>query len=119
MSSAANQMREELENKQNKENRGKFFTQAHQVQGEKKTATTIEFVKKHSERMAKQIVAATSLKEAWEVVKTPPGIGDFLSWQITADLCELKLIQMKEDFVALGPGAKKGLRKVFAADFTL
>ena len=40
-------------------------------------------------------------------------MGAFLSWQITADLCELKLIQQSEDFVALGPGAKAGLRKVF------
>ena len=112
-------MREEREerakpkNKQKKEKLEKFFTQAHQVQGEIKTAVTLEYVKKHCSRMAKQILAATSLKEAWEVVKTPPGVGDFLSWQITADLCELKLIKMKEDFVALGPGAKNGLGKVF------
>ena len=112
-------MREEREerdkpkNKQNKEKLEKFFTQAHINQGENKTAITIEFVKKHKDKMAKQIQAATSLKKAWEVVKTAPHVGDFLSWQITADLCELKLIQLKEDFAALGPGARAGLRKVF------
>ena len=63
--------------------------------------------------MAKQILTATSLKKVWEVVKTPPHVGDFLSWQITADICELKLIKLREDFAALGPGARAGLRKVF------
>ena len=63
--------------------------------------------------MAKQIVAAPSLKMAWKVIKTPPNVGNFLSWQITANLCALKLIKLPEDFVALGPGAKDGLKKVF------
>ena len=112
-------MREEREerdkpkNKQKKEKLEKFFTQAHINQGENKTAITIEYVKKHKDKMAKQIVTATSLKKAWEVVKTAPHVGDFLSWQITADLCELKLIKLREDFAALGPGARAGLRKVF------
>ena len=63
--------------------------------------------------MAKQILTSTSLKSAWEVIKEAPHVGDFLSWQITADLCELKLIKLKEDFTALGPGARAGLKKVF------
>ena len=112
-------MREEREErdkpkkKQNKDKLEKFFTQAHINQGENKTAITIEYVKNHKERMAKQILTATSLKKVWEVVKTPPHVGDFLSWQITADICELKLIKLREDFAALGPGARAGLRKVF------
>ena len=63
--------------------------------------------------MAKQILTATSLKKVWEIVKTPLHVGDFLSWQITAELCKLKLIRRREDFAALGPGAQAGLRKVF------
>ena len=63
--------------------------------------------------MAKQILTATSLKKVWEIVKTPLHVGDFLSWQITAELCKLKLIRRREDFAALGPGARAGLRKVF------
>ena len=61
--------------------------------------------------MAKQILTATSLKKVLEIVKTPLHVGDFLSWQITAELCKLKLIRRREDFAALGPGAR--LRKVF------
>ena len=78
-------MREEKEeqakpkSKQIREKLEKFFTQDHQVQGENRTATTIEFVKKHCEKMAKQIVTGASLKEAWEVIRTPPHVGDFLS----------------------------------------
>ena len=33
--------------------------------------------------------------------------------EVTTDLCEVKLIQLREYFMALGPGAKDGLRKVF------
>ena len=54
--------------------------------------------------MAKQILTSTSLKSAWEVIKEAPHVGDFLSWQITANLCELKLIKLKEDFTALRAG---------------
>ena len=63
--------------------------------------------------MAKQILTSTSLKSAWEIIKEAPHIGDFLSWQITADLCELKLIKLKEDFTTLGPGARVDIKKVF------
>ena len=91
----------------------KFFTQAHINQGKDRTAITIEYVKKHKDQMVKHIMTARSLKKAWKLVKTAPHVGDFLSWQITADLCKLKLIQLREDFTALGPGARAGLRKVF------
>ena len=59
--------------------------------------------------MAKQILTSMSLKSAWELIKEAPHVGDFLSWQITANLCELKLIKLKEAFIALGPGAHAGL----------
>ena len=63
--------------------------------------------------MAKQILSLTSLKSAWEIIKEAPHVRDFLSWQITTDLCELKLIKLKEDFTALGPGILAGIKKVF------
>ena len=97
-------MREEREERakpKKKQKEGKlekFFTQAHINQGESKTVITIDYVKKHKEKMAKQILTSTSLKSAWEVIKEAPHVGDFLSWQITANLCELKLIKLKEDF---------------------
>ncbi len=87
---------------QNREKIETFFTQAHQVQGENRTATTIEFVKENKDEMAKQILSAPSLKKAWKVIKSPPHVGHFLSWQITADLCKLKLIQLPKDIVAFG-----------------
>ena len=63
--------------------------------------------------MAKQILTSTSLKSAWEIIKEAPHVMDFLSWQITADLWEIKLIKLKEDFTALGPRASAGIKKVF------
>ena len=103
-------MREEREErakpkkKQKEEKLENFFTKAHINQGESKTVITINYVKKHKEKMAKQILTSTSLKSAWEVIKEAPHVGDFLSWQITANLCELKLIKLKEDFTALRAG---------------
>ena len=35
------------------------------------------------------------------------------TWQITANLFKLKLIKLKEDFTALGPGAHASIKKVF------
>ena len=63
--------------------------------------------------MAKKIMTAPALKEAWKVVERQPHVGNFLFWQITANLCKLKLIKLPEDFVALGPVAKVGFRKVY------
>ena len=45
--------------------------QAHINQGENKTVITIEYVKNHKEKIAKQILTALSLKKVWEIVKTP------------------------------------------------
>ena len=44
--------------------------QAHINQGENKTVITIEYVKNHKEKIAKQILTALSLKKVWEIVKT-------------------------------------------------
>ena len=66
-------MREEREErakpkkKQKEEKLEKFFTQAHINQGESKTVITINYVKKHKEKMAKQILTSTSLKSVWQI----------------------------------------------------
>ena len=91
----------------------KFFTQAHVNQGENKTAITIKYVKNHKERMAKQILTATSLKKVWKVVETLPDVSDFLSLQNSADLFDLKMSKLREDLTTPGPEAQAGLRKVF------
>ena len=57
--------------------------------------------------MAKQILTATSLKKVLEIVKTPLHVGDFLSWQITAELCKPKLIRTLP-LLVLGPGLGSG-----------
>ena len=84
MKTCMREKREKPKKKQNKEKLEKFFTQAHINQGENKTAITIEYVKNHKERMAKQILTATSLKKVCKVVKTLPDVSDFLSWQNSA-----------------------------------
>ena len=86
-------MREEREERakpkknQKEDKYEKFFTKAHINRGESKTVITIEYVKKHKEKMVKQCL---------EIIKEVLGVRDFLSSQITADLCELKLIKLRE-----------------------
>ena len=113
-------MREEREERakpKKKQKEGKlekFFTQAHINQGESKTVIISPSTMSRNTKKRWQIDLDFDIsKKCLEVIKEAPHVGDFLSWQITADLCELKLIKLKEDFTALGPGARAGLKKVF------
>lgn len=57
---------------------------------------------------------AASMKDAFELLRAQPGIGDFLAFQYVIDLnysAELAFDEM--DYVVAGPGAKDGIRKCF------
>lgn len=62
------------------------------------------------------LAAATSMKEAFELLRAQPGIGDFLAFQYVIDLNYSAGLNFDEmDFVVAGPGAKDGIRKCFGA----
>ena len=64
--------------------------------------------------LADQLLAAKSLKEIYDLLHTFPLMGDFMSYQIAIDLNYSDLINFKEnDFTQPGPGALRGLKKVF------
>jgi len=63
---------------------------------------------------------ATSLGEAFALLKQLPSFGDFLAFQLAIDLNYGTVIDFPEDsFVVAGPGARDGIAKCFenAADY--
>ena len=67
------------------------------------------------DRVAYRIADASSMKEAFEILRSYPTIGDFLAYQYVTDLNYSELCDFSEtEFVVAGPGAKDGLRKCFS-----
>jgi hypothetical protein len=66
------------------------------------------------ERLPARIAAASSMHEAFELIRSYPTIGDFLAYQFVTDINYSTLTKFTEmDFVTPGPGARDGIRKCF------
>lgn len=60
------------------------------------------------------LVDATSMAEAFKILKAYPGLGDFLAYQFLIDLNYSRHLNFSEmDFIVAGPGARDGIRKCF------
>jgi thymidylate kinase len=63
----------------------------------------------------KRIVDAPSMRQAFEVLRSYPTIGDFLAYQYVTDLNYSALTDFSEmEFVTPGPGAMDGIHKCFS-----
>lgn len=61
-----------------------------------------------------RLMQAKTMQEAFELVKTFPGLGDFLAYQLLIDINYSPILNFSEsDFVVPGPGAKGGIGKCF------
>jgi hypothetical protein len=61
-----------------------------------------------------QLHVAHSLQDVFAAIARYPGMGDFLAYQLTIDLNYSTMISFSEmDFVVVGPGAARGIRKCF------
>ncbi|WP_257000427.1 nucleotide kinase domain-containing protein [Mycobacterium avium] len=61
-----------------------------------------------------KLTAAATMREAFEIIKSYPGMGDFLAFQFLIDINYSTAIDFDEmDFVVAGPGARDGIRKCF------
>lgn len=61
-----------------------------------------------------RVLAASSLREAFEVLLGFPAIGPFLAYQYVIDLNYAEQMPFSEmDYVVAGPGARDGIRKCF------
>jgi hypothetical protein len=66
------------------------------------------------DRVGERLAAAASLREIYEILHGYPLMGDFMSYQIAIDLNYSDVIDFSEnDFTQPGPGALRGIRKVF------
>jgi hypothetical protein len=65
-------------------------------------------------RIDTSILEASSLEEIYILLHTFPLMGDFMSYQIAIDLNYSKYVNFSEnDFTKAGPGALRGISKVF------
>jgi hypothetical protein len=64
--------------------------------------------------LAGKLTNAASMREAFELIKSYPGMGDFLAFQFLIDINYSTALDFDEmDFVVAGPGARDGIRKCF------
>ncbi|MBF4519169.1 hypothetical protein IRZ71_22680 [Flavobacterium sp. ANB] len=63
---------------------------------------------------AKVLTDSRRMQEAFEILKSFPGLGDFLAYQFLIDINYSPILNFSEsDFVVPGPGAKGGISKCF------
>lgn len=69
------------------------------------------FLKDH---IARRLQSAVSLQEIYDILHGYPLVGDFMAYQTAIDLNYSDLINFSEDdFTVPGPGALRGIRKIF------
>ncbi|KAJ8614561.1 hypothetical protein CTAYLR_004073 [Chrysophaeum taylorii] len=84
------------------------FSSAHQTMGLDRYIATVE--------SAPKTVSMTSPQEAYAQLRDLDNLGPFFAWQIVCDIMEASVDHDENSFVVLGPGAKKGLRRIFGKD---
>lgn len=66
-------------------------------------------------RLAERILEAESLEEVYDLLHAFPLMGDFMSYQMAIDLNYSEHVNFSEnDFTKPGPGALRGIKKVFS-----
>jgi hypothetical protein len=69
-----------------------------------------------NQELGQKILAATSLKEIYDLLHTFPLMGDFMSYQTAIDINYSDLVNFSEnEFTKAGPGALRGIKKVFTS----
>ncbi len=66
------------------------------------------------DELPQRLTASRSLRDAFEMLRSYPSIGDFLAFQFAIDLNYSPILNFSEmDHVVAGPGARSGIRKAF------
>jgi 5-hmdU DNA kinase-like protein len=67
-----------------------------------------------NDSITSRLTNTESMCEAFEIIKSYPGMGDFLAFQFLIDINYSTVLDYDEmDFVVAGPGARDGIRKCF------
>lgn len=66
-------------------------------------------------RIGERLAETKTMAAAFEMLRSYPTIGEFLAYQFVTDINYSRIVDFSEsEFVAVGPGAREGLRKCFA-----
>jgi hypothetical protein len=69
-----------------------------------------------AEEVPARLAACKSMRQAFELLKGYPLIGDFLGYQLVTDFNYSELVHFSErEFTVPGPGARDGIRKCFTS----
>lgn len=61
-----------------------------------------------------KILAAKTMKEAFDILKSYPLIGNFMAYQLVTDINYSEIVSWREDeFTVAGPGSLRGIKKCF------
>ena len=118
--------REKVESKKAEEPKFKFFTSAFMTSGMKGTwmkrtgerdsvmAILKSAVYIHENRIAAKVQHAKNQQYCYDIIRSLPGFGDFMAYQIFVDLTYIQRFPFSEnEFTIAGIGAKKGLNYLF------
>jgi len=85
--------------------------------GDRKHETHLRLLERMmKERLGERLAERRTLREAFELLRTYPMMGDFLAFQFVIDLNYSPILNFSEmEFVVPGPGARDGIRKCFAS----
>ncbi|HIS12078.1 MAG TPA: hypothetical protein IAB40_03090 [Candidatus Onthocola stercoravium] len=68
----------------------------------------------NEDKIASKIKACKTMKEAFDIIKSYPLIGNFMAYQLVTDINYSEVVDWREDeFTVAGPGSLRGIKKCF------
>ena len=68
----------------------------------------------NEDKIASKIKACKTMKEAFDIIKSYPLIGNFMAYQLVTDINYSDVVDWREDeFTVAGPGSLRGIKKCF------
>ena len=68
----------------------------------------------NEDKIQKRIVKCSSMKEAFNIIKSYPLIGNFMAYQLVTDINYSEVVNWEEnEFTVAGPGSLRGINKCF------
>lgn len=66
------------------------------------------------DKVQNDIIKCKSMKEAFDIIKSYPLIGNFMAYQLVTDINYSEVVDWKEnEFTVVGPGSLRGINKCF------
>ena len=68
----------------------------------------------NEDKIAGKIKSCKTMKEAFDIIKSYPLIGNFMAYQLVTDINYSEVVDWREDeFTVAGPGSLRGIKKCF------